>query len=139
MDDGIYQEMTPLASKETIMKRLIYKMKVFVQPFLNWRFLVSYLIPWTITNGWAWLGTFLLPIIGTNWFTVASSAWLAFLWMPWTPEKILILPAALWLHGILFKNDPKTKAQLTKMKHAAQRELYLLQRRLKLWQKNSTR
>lgn len=117
------------------MKRIIYQLKTFVQPFINWRFLIAYLIPWFITNGWAWIGTFLLPITGLNWFTGAASAWLAILWMPWTPEKVLIIPAALWIHSKLFKNDPQTRAQLMRMKHAALHDYYLIQRRIKLWQK----
>lgn len=56
-----------------------------------------------------------MPIIGANWFTVAATTWLGILWLPFTPEKLITIPAALFIHTRLFKNDKKTKEQLEKM------------------------
>lgn len=98
------------------MKKILNKIWIYIRPFLNWRFLISYFIPFMLVNGWAWIGFFLLPIIGSNWFTIASSTWLGILWLPATPEKLITIPAAIFIHTKLFgKKDPKTRQQLDDM------------------------
>ena len=68
-----------------------------------------------ITNGWAWIGVFLFPYYPDNWFTITSVSWMAFLWAPFTPEKLVTVPMAIWIHTKIFKKDPKTRAMLDKM------------------------
>lgn len=63
-------------------------------------------------NGWTYIGVALIPKIGLNWFTRAASVWLSILWLPGTPEKLITVPIAIWLHTKLFKNDKKTHDQL---------------------------
>ena len=86
-------------------KKLVKKVWIYLRPFFDIRFLISYFIPFMFTNGWAWIGAAILPIIGANWFTIAATTWLGILWMPWTPEKIITIPIAIWIHTKLFKKN----------------------------------
>lgn len=113
------------------MKKIWNKIIIYLKPFLDWKFLVSYLIPFSLINGWAWVGTFLLPIIGSNWFTIAASTWLAILWMPWTPEKLITIPMAIWIHHLLFKNDKKTKIKMQKMYDEAKKDFNTIKNKFK--------
>ena len=113
------------------MKKIWNKIIIYLKPFLDWKFLVSYLIPFSLINGWAWVGTFLLPIIGSNWFTIAASTWLAILWMPWTPEKLVTIPMAIWIHHLLFKNDKKTKIKMQKMYDEAKKDFNTIKNKFK--------
>lgn len=103
-------------------KKLIKKLWIYLCPYLNWRFVLCYFIPWCFTNGWAWVGTILLPIIGPNWFTITATSWMAILWMPWMPENIVIIPIAMLIHRKLFKNDEKTQQQLKAMYAEAKKD-----------------
>ena len=104
------------------MKRLLKKIWIYLKPFCNWRFLVSYSIPFMVVNGWAWIGVILIPVIGMNWFTSASLSWQAILWLPCTPEKLITIPATIFIQTRLFKNDKKTKAQLEEMYAEAKKD-----------------
>lgn len=98
------------------MKKLWTKIKIYLKPFFNWRFLVSYFIPFMLINGWAWIGVFLMPVIGSNWFTIAATTWLGILWLPCTPEKLITIPLAIFIHTKIFgPKDPKTREDLEKM------------------------
>ena len=75
---------------------------------LNPHFLLCFGIGWMITNGWAYVlmgvGTFLdIP-----WMMICSGAYLAFLWVPFTPEKIVTCFIAIGLLKLLYPNDTKT-------------------------------
>ena len=45
----------------SILGGILRKLWIYVRPFFNWKFLVSYSVPFMITNGWAWIGVFLFP------------------------------------------------------------------------------
>lgn len=106
------------------------KLKIYLQPFFNWRFLVSYSIPFMLVNGWAWIGVFMFPYV-KNWFTITSVSWMAFLWAPFTPEKLFTIPIAIWIHTQLFKHDPKTREQLQKMYQEAKSDWQKIKERVK--------
>jgi len=99
---------------------------IFLKPFANWKFLVAFGLAWFITNGWAWLGL----AIGKGWFKVISAGYMAFLWMPFTPEKIVTIPLAIGFQRLLFRKDKKLNQQLLEMKNEAW--LMLHHRKIKL-------
>ena len=82
---------------------------------LNPRLLICFGIAWMITNGWSYLliaaGTFW----NINWMIAVGSGYLAFLWLPVTPEKILTLAISIALLKWLFPSDQKTLAVLREM------------------------
>ena len=58
------------------------------------------------------LGTF----FGINWMVAVGGAYMAFLWFPFTPEKIVTVFIAIWLLRLIFPNDKKTLAVLYEMR-----------------------
>jgi len=112
------------------MRRLFKHIWIYLRPFFKWQFLVSYFVPFMVVNGWAWIGTALLPLVGPNWFTIAASTWLAILWLPCTPEKLITIPAALWIHTRLFGKHGKTHWQLLRMYAQARRDWRAIKLRL---------
>ncbi len=69
-----------------------------------------------ITNGWAYVMTGLGALFKIPWMIAVGGAYLAALWVPFTPEKILTVFISIWLLKILFPKDQKTLAVLIEMK-----------------------
>ena len=91
---------------------MIAKIKLFLKRLCNWRFLVCFLIAWMITNGWAYFFIGFGTFCNIGWMLAIGSTYMAFLWMPFTPEKLITIPIALFLLKILF---PKQKELHKKM------------------------
>ena len=68
-----------------------------------------------ITNGIWYLGAYLGAIFQIEWLIGVCSAYIIWLYTPFAQEKFLIIPVALWLCKILFKNHEKTKKDLDVM------------------------
>ncbi len=98
------------------MKEKLKKILLFIS---NPRLLLCVAIAWTLTNGWSYvlfgMGTFFeIP-----WMVAVSGAYLAFLWFPFSPEKLATLAIALALLRWLFPRDQKTLAVLYDMRQKA--------------------
>ena len=82
----------------------------------NPRFLLCFGLAWLITNGWSYV----LFAVGTwlqiGWMIAVSSAYLAFLWLPISPEKIVTVAIAMVLLRFLFPNDQKTLGALRELR-----------------------
>jgi hypothetical protein len=91
------------------LKQILKKTWQFI---VNPRLLLCWLIAWIITNGWSYI----LFGIGTyceiEWMIAVSGAYLAFLWLPISPEKIVTCAIAIALLRWLFPGDQKTLAVL---------------------------
>lgn len=91
------------------------KIKKAVQFITNPRLLLCIGIAWIITNGWSYI----LFSIGTyykiGWMLAVSGAYLTFLWLPISPEKIVTVTIAIALLRFLFPKDEKTLAVLSQM------------------------
>ena len=98
--------------KETMKNRL----KKIVQFLLNPRFLFCFGIAWIITNGWSYILFGLGTYFEIGWMIAVAGAYLAFLWFPFSPEKIATVLIAIFLLKRLFPRDQKTLAVLMKMK-----------------------
>ncbi|MCR4620848.1 MAG: hypothetical protein K5663_02065 [Clostridiales bacterium] len=86
------------------------------QFILNPHFLICFGIGWMITNGWAYICFGLGTWGGVKWLTAISTAYLAALWFPFTPEKIITVAIAIGLLKLLYPNDQKTLAVLHEMR-----------------------
>ncbi len=88
------------------------KLKKILQFFANPRLLLCLGLAWMITNGWSYV----LVILGTwleiGWMVTVGAAYLAFLWLPVSPEKLVTFAIAIGLLRWLFPNDQKTLAIL---------------------------
>lgn len=87
------------------MKRLskivLLNLYKFIKFILDWKTLMCYIPVWFIFSGW----TYVVLIYGSTWWRTIAGTWLAMLWMPWCPEKLVTVPLTLWLKKILFKKE----------------------------------
>ena len=94
------------------MKEKLKRILLFIS---NPRLLLCLLIGWMITNGWSYILLGVGTFFEIYWMIAVSSAYLAFLWFPFSPEKLVTLAIALALLRWLFPNDKKTLAVLRTM------------------------
>lgn len=84
------------------------KIKIVILFITNPRLLLCVGIAWLITNGWSYI----LLGIGTyweiGWMIAVATAYLTFLWLPISPEKIVTVAIAMALLRFLFPHDEKT-------------------------------
>ena len=95
------------------------KLKKIVQFLLNPRLLLCVGIAWLITNGWSYLMFGFGTYFQIGWMIAVSGAYLAFLWLPISPEKIATFAIAIALLRLLFPNDTKTLGVLRDLYHKA--------------------
>lgn len=88
------------------------KIKIILKKLCNWRFAVCFGIAWMITNGWCYVFIVLGNLLNIGWMTAIGTGYLAFLWMPFTIEKLLTIPIAIFLLKILFPKETKIKEEL---------------------------
>ncbi len=69
-------------------------------------------IAWMITNGWSYVLLGLGTVLESGWMIGIAGSYLAMLWFPFTPEKVLTVIIAIWLMTRLFPDDQKTLAVL---------------------------
>jgi len=87
-----------------------------MQLILNPRLLLCLLIAWMITNGWSYIFFGLGMLMEINWMMAAGAAYMSFLWIPFTPEKLLTVIIAMLLLKMLFPKDEKTLGVLREMR-----------------------
>ena len=89
--------------------RLLLWMKLI----LNWRFVICFGIGWMITNGWSYLMLAVGFLADVNWMKAVSLGYLALLWLPFSPEKVVTVSIALFLVRRLFpKHNRELEAQI---------------------------
>ena len=92
------------------------KIKKFISFILNPRLILCFGIGWMITNGWSSIALGLGSFYDIEWLVAVATAYLAFLWVPMTPEKIVTFIIAIWLLRLLFPKDEKTLKILKDMR-----------------------
>ena len=90
-------------------------LKKAVMFLLNPRLLLCFGLGWMITNGWSYILLALGTWLKIGWMIAVSGAYLTFLWLPISPEKIITVAIAMWLMKVLFPNDTKTLGVLRDM------------------------
>ena len=88
------------------------KFKKALQFITNPKLLLCIAIAWLITNGWSYILLGVGTYFDIGWMTTVAGAYIAFLWLPISPEKIVTFAIALVLLRLLFPNDQKTLAVL---------------------------
>ncbi len=97
--------------KETFQEKL----KKLIEFLLNPRFLLCFGLAWMITNGWCYIFIGVGSYYDIEWMFYVGTTYLAFLWLPITPEKIITIPLAIAFLKWFFPKDEKTLAVLTHM------------------------
>ena len=91
------------------------KIKKFIQFILNPRLLLCFGIGWMITNGWSYVLLGIGTWLGNQWMIAVAGGYLAFLWFPFSPEKLVTVAIAIALLRWLFPEDQKTLQVLRDM------------------------
>ena len=95
------------------------KLKIFLQKVIrfiaNPRLLLCLAVAWMITNGWSYVLFALGTWRGIPWMVSVGGAYLAFLWLPVSPEKLATVAIAMALLRWLFPNDRQTLGVLREM------------------------
>ena len=94
---------------ECRVKEKLKKILLFV---LNPRLLLCIGIAWMITNGWSYVVLAVGTWLRIGWMIAVGSTYMALLWFPFTPEKILTGIIALFLLKRIFPRDERTLAIL---------------------------
>ena len=97
------------------MKKIKDKIKKIIQFIANPRLLLCFGIAWIITNGWSYVLLGIGTYYSIGWMIAIASAYLTFLWLPISPEKIVTIAIAMVLLRFLFPNDQKTLGTLKEL------------------------
>lgn len=106
-------------------------LKTIIQFIVNPRLLLCFGIAWLITNGWSYIFVGIGTYWKIEWMIAVGSGYLAILWLPITPEKIITVSISIALLRTLFPNDQKTLAVLKLMYAKAKRSVKNLTRKKK--------
>ena len=93
-------------------EKLRHNLKKTLQFIGNPRLLLCLALGWLITNGWSYIMFGIGTYLEINWMVAVSGAYLAFLWLPISPEKLVTFAIAIVLLRWLFPGDQKTLAVL---------------------------
>lgn len=96
-----------------IIKKYFKKVIFYI---LNWRFMICFGLAWMITNGWSYLFVLFGNIFHLNWMRNIGLGYLAFLWFPGTPEKLITVPIAMFLRKALFPKHNNIDEQIRSKK-----------------------
>ena len=114
------------------------KIKKITGFLLNPRLLLCFGLAWIITNGWSYvlfgIGTF----YDIGWMAAVAGAYLTFLWLPISPEKIVTVAIAITLLRFLFPKDEKTLAVLHNM-HQKAKELIKTKKKKRMDEQQTTK
>ena len=75
---------------------------------LNPRLLFCLFLAWMITNGWSYILFGIGMLWKINWMRAVGGAYMGFLWLPFTPEKLVTLALAMLLLRVLYPKDKTT-------------------------------
>ena len=91
------------------------KIKSVIRFIANPRLLLCLGIAWMITNGWSYVLLALGTLFQSSWMLAVSGSYLAFLWLPISPEKLVTLAIAIVLLRFLFPKDEQTLGKLKEL------------------------
>lgn len=118
-------------SVHLIKERFQDRIKKIIGFILNPRLILCFGIAWIITNGWSYILLAIGTYFSIEWMAALAGAYLAFLWLPFTPEKILTAIIAMVLLRFLFPNDQKTLSILTNIYNKTKEKFHLRKKKRK--------
>lgn len=99
------------------------KIKKVIRFITNPRLLLCCGIAWIITNGWAYILLGIGMLFHIEWMTAFAGGYLAILWLPISPEKIVTVAIAIALLRFLFPDDKNTLDVLKQMQEKAKSKI----------------
>ena len=102
----IKAELPKVERGNEIMKtKIVEAFKKLIEFILNPRFLLCFGLAWMITNGWCYIFIGVGSYYDIEWMFYIGTTYLAFLWLPITPEKIITIPMAIAFLRVLFPKE----------------------------------
>ena len=92
------------------------KLRIIGRFLTNPHFLICFGVAWMITNGWSYLALALGMACHWQWLAGAAGAYLAVLWFPGTPEKLVTTLLALWLLKRFYPQDVQAMQLINMLK-----------------------
>ena len=102
-----------MVNRKVLILRLRQWIRIAVRFVFNPRLILCFFLAWMITNGWSYVALGLGIWLDILWLKVLSGVYLGFLWVPFTPEKIVTLIIAIFFLRLLFPKDEQTLGVLT--------------------------
>ena len=89
-------------------EKIAAKAKRWGRILLNPRLLLCLAIAWMITNGWSYILFGVGMALHINWMRIVGGAYMSFLWLPFTPEKLVTVLIAIAMLRALYPGDERT-------------------------------
>ena len=84
------------------MKQKLIKLKNLIIKYLkDPKLFLAFLIAWMITNGWSYVMLGFGIFLKIKWMQVVATSYLAILWLPCTPEKLITIPLSVFIYKLL--------------------------------------
>lgn len=106
-----------------VIKKIAELSKTILWMIFNPKFLVCFGLGWMITNGWSYIAFGVGMYYGIEWLAAVASGYLALLWIPATPEKLITVTLAIFFLRLFFPNDKKTLGVLKELRIATKRKI----------------
>ena len=103
-------------TKSPVIEKAEAAAKKALEFIFNPHLLVCFGIAWFITNGWSYVMLGIGSLFRIKWMLGVAGAYLAMLWLPFTPEKLLTVAIAMGLLRLLFPDDRRTLAVLKELR-----------------------
>ena len=101
--------------KQKLLKNLWEWLKLLGKVLINPKMLLTFGIAWMITNGWSYVFVGFGIRFDIKWMLSIGLGYQAFLWFPFTAEKIITVAIAIFLAKVLFPRDIKLQTELQKL------------------------
>ena len=108
-------------SRQNLKQKIKETAKTVLLFIVNPRLLFCFALAWLITNGWAYIVLGLGTYHEIEWMIAVAGTYLAVIWLPFSPEKILTFFISLGLLHLIFPHDEKTLGILKEL-YAKQKE-----------------
>ncbi len=108
-------------SHQSLKQKITETAKTILLFIVNPRLLFCFALAWMLTNGWSYIMLGVGTYYEIEWMIAVAGTYLAVIWLPFSPEKILTFFISLGLLHILFPHDEKTLGILKEL-YAKQKE-----------------
>ena len=92
--------------------KLKKKIRSAAEFLFNPRLLLCLAAGWFITNDWSYVLLVLGTLLHNAIMIAVATGYLTFLWIPFTPEKIVTVAIAIFLLKLIFPSDTRTLGKL---------------------------
>ena len=103
-------------------RKMRSKIWMLIEFITNPHLLLCLAAAWVITNGWSYAFFAIGTYFGIEWMTAVGAGYMAFLWLPISPEKIVTFGLAIFFLKKFFPYDRKTLGVIRRFKAEMKRK-----------------